>query len=152
MKEIIGNIWTINCDAICITTNGVVKDNGELVMGAGIALQCKNLYPQVAKHLGTLVKMKGNIPIKFFQRYIKEFDRTSIIVSFPTKNHFKNKSDINLIINSANLLVTMTNEMLWEKVVLPKPGCSNGGLNWEKEVKPVIKNILDDRFYIIDRS
>ena len=32
MKEKIGDIWKANCNIICITTNGIVKKNGELVM------------------------------------------------------------------------------------------------------------------------
>jgi len=42
MIESTGNIWNgledPQVDAICVTTNGVLKRNGALVMGAGIAL------------------------------------------------------------------------------------------------------------------
>ena len=39
MKEVKGNIFNYIgiADAICVTTNGIVKKDGSLVMGAGIA-------------------------------------------------------------------------------------------------------------------
>ena len=33
-------------------------------------------------------------------------------------------------------------------IAIPRPGCSNGGLNWEIDVKPIIEPLLDDRFII----
>lgn len=32
-------------DIVCVTTNGIVKSNGELVMGAGCALAFKKQFP-----------------------------------------------------------------------------------------------------------
>jgi len=40
-------------------------------------------------------------------------------------------------------------ENLNRYAVLPRPGCSNGGLDWETEVKPVISKILSDRVWVI---
>ncbi|MCZ2224447.1 MAG: hypothetical protein LC122_12560 [Chitinophagales bacterium] len=47
MIEVIGNLFDfVNiADAICITTNGIVKSNQEAVMGAGIALQAAEKFP-----------------------------------------------------------------------------------------------------------
>lgn len=50
MIEIQGDFWDENIrldhtyDAICCTTNQVVKSNGRLVMGAGIARQFRDVY------------------------------------------------------------------------------------------------------------
>jgi O-acetyl-ADP-ribose deacetylase (regulator of RNase III) len=145
MKEIKGNIFDVkDADAICVTTNGVVKANGELVMGKGIALEFAKRYPGLAAHFGKVVKYNGNRVFMF----MTEPDQAQV-VSFPTKNHWKDGSDIDLIIQSAKELVYLTTRYSWVKVVLPRPGCGLGGLDWEKEVKPAIENILDDRFYII---
>lgn len=60
MKEMKGNMLDIECDALCITTNGFVKSNGECVMGKGIAKQIKQYFPNIPKDLGKLIKTKGN--------------------------------------------------------------------------------------------
>jgi hypothetical protein len=38
----------------------------------------------------------------------------------------------------------------WQRVVLPRAGCGNGGLNWEMAVRPVLADILDDRFIALE--
>lgn len=43
-------------DIVCVTTNGVVKSNGELVMGGDCALAFKNNFPEIPKILGEKVK------------------------------------------------------------------------------------------------
>ena len=141
MIEMAGSIWNSNPAYIrCITTNGIVKSNGELVMGRGIALQVKQRYPELPRLLGELVKNGGNIPY-----YIEDHN----ICSFPTKNHWWDKSDIKLIINSCHHLNRIVNS--FDKyAVLTRPGCGNGGLSWETEVKPVISTILNNRVAIMN--
>lgn len=148
MIEIFGDFWTVakDYDAICCTTNGVCKSNGDLVMGAGIALAFKQRYPEMPKILGELVGEIGNNSY-----LIVGLDNKSALVSFPTKNHWKDQSDIDLIVKSAKQLVAHADTAKWEKVLLSKPGCGLGGLNW-KEVKPILDPILDNRFTIISHN
>ena len=51
MLEVQNDFWQEiednSYDAICCTTNKIVKNNGELVMGAGIAKQFKAKYPDL---------------------------------------------------------------------------------------------------------
>ena len=35
--------------------------------------------------------------------------------------------------------------MGWSKVLIPRPGCGYGELNWQ-DIKPLLESILDDRF------
>ena len=60
MKESRGNILHAHCDALCVTTNGFIKRNGECVMGAGCAKQIAELDPTIPKALGTKIKANGN--------------------------------------------------------------------------------------------
>ncbi len=133
MKIIKGNIWSCHSKGyIVIPTNGVVKNNGENVMGAGLALQAKNKYPCLPILLGSELKERGNIPILF--KHYK-------IITFPTKNHYKDKSDINLIERScyylSNLIIPQ------EEIYMPKIGCGCGQLIW-KEVKSIIDKHLPE--------
>lgn len=138
MIEKIGNIWDFPADAICVTTNGIVKKNGDLVMGAGIALEAKIKYPKLPKILGELVK---NIRNKCF--YIEEFK----IISFPTKNHFKDDSIPELIEHSALEAKEIADFFKLSTISLPRPGCGLGNLKW-KNVKSLLEKYLDDRFFV----
>ena len=55
------------------------------------------------------------------------------------------KADINIIKQSANELVILTDTLGFSDVILPYVGCGAGELDWE-QVKPILSDILDDRF------
>lgn len=140
MKQTHGNLWDFHgLGPVCITTNGIIKKDNTLVMGAGIALQAKQRFPKVPGILAELVKVHGNRAF-----YIV----TCRLFSFPTKHDWKDKSDINLIAQSCCDIVDITNKVGFEQVYLPKPGCANGQLNWD-DVNAVISQILDDRFTVV---
>ena len=143
MFEVKGNLFTIESDAICITTNGVVRSNGLAVMGAGIAKQARDRYIGIDTVLGNLLTLHGN------HVFLLGKDNKKHILSFPTKNHWKSLSDINLIIRSCNELIVYIDNNKLSKVVMVRPGCGCGGLSWEKEVKPAINHLLDSRFIIV---
>lgn len=156
MKEIKGDIFAQHdADAICVTTNGVVKANGELVMGAGVAKQFAIRFPKLPYAFGQLNICGGNhvyrvpeySPGTSADLKMKE-SKTPYICSFPTKHHWKDASDLKLIKRSAEELKGWADTMGWTKVVLTRPGCGLGGLQWS-QVKAVLEPILDDRFYII---
>ena len=57
-----------------------------------------------------------------------------ISVTLPTKNHFKDKSDINLIKAGLKQLYDFINhhdECAFDKIYCPLLGCGLGGLNWQ---------------------
>jgi hypothetical protein len=142
MQYIQGNLWDFHhYGPVCITTNGIIKKNGELVMGAGIALQAKQRFPTLPRKLGNAVKVYGNCTL-----YLPE----ERLFSFPTKHDWCDPSDINLIASSALQLVQLTNTPALgiTQVFLPKPGCANGQLSWSK-VNAVISGVLDDRFTVV---
>lgn len=141
MLEKHGDVFTYEADNLnilrCVTTNGVVKKNKELVMGAGIALAAKQKFPSLAKILGQLVLESGN-----HVYIIPEFQ----IASFPTKMDWKDNSSLELIEQSCQELVKKSKD--WDLIVLPRPGCSLGKLDWS-QVKPILTKFLDDRFVIL---
>ncbi len=113
--------------ALGITTNGIVKSNGLAVMGAGVAKAFAQCYPQLPSILGQKLIESGNQVHHLLS--LSNID----IFSFPTKHHWRERSDLTLIITSAQT----------------KPGCGLGGLSWS-EVKNAISPILPDNCWIID--
>ena len=73
------------------------------------------------------------------------------IIIFPTKNHWKDKSNLELIKRSAEELKILAKIFNTEKFVLTWPGCGNGGLTKE-EVRPIIEGILPDNIFVIERK
>ncbi len=72
------------------------------------------------------------------------------IITFPTKHHWRDKSDLELIKTSAEQLIDICEGRGIATCYLTQPGCANGGLDWDSQVKPLIERILDDRFVIAD--
>jgi hypothetical protein len=123
----------------CITTNGIVKSNGDLVMGAGIAKEASRRYMELPHIFGDKVDERGN-HVYIIEKYG--------IASFPTKNHWRDPSDINLIAQSCRELVHFGKK--WEYILLPRPGCGLGGLDWDKQVRPLISHYFkNDKFIIV---
>lgn len=135
-------------DAVCVTTNGIVKRDGNAVMGAGIAKQANDMF-HVSKKLGDYINKYGNRP--FNLGAVKRGGEVFYLFTYPTKYNFKDDSDINLIVKSAEYLMEMADKFKVNNIFLPPPGCGLGNLNYEVTVKPWISNILDDRFVIVFR-
>lgn len=135
-----GNIWDFaERHHVAVTTNGIVKRDGTLVMGKGIALEAKQKWPKLPYILGQHVKVNGNRVL-----YIAEYK----LFSFPTKEDYRNNSSLSLIAKSAVELVEICDRFGINTVYLPKPGCGCGNLRWY-DVYDVISKILDDRFVVV---
>ena len=143
MKEARAELWDEPADARCVTTNGVVRDDGTLVMGAGCAGEAQSRYPQLPGEFGTRINDWGNHVYAI--RIAGE-----IIISFPTKHDWRDNSDLDLIKQSAaELMQWLRGNPEIEKVLLPRPGCGLGFLDWETQVKPALEGILDNRVTVI---
>jgi len=137
MIEITGNIWDF-WDAgewVCITTNGIVKSGGLAIMGRGIAKQAVDRAPAIQKQLAWKLNTFGNHVYAFLPHRM---------FSFPTKHNWRDPSDLNLIAQSCRELRMMSAG----RVYLPRPGCSNGGLDWN-EVKRIIAGILIEEWFVV---
>ncbi len=164
MKEVKGNMFDLmldgETDSICITTNGIVGADSKAIMGAGSAGEAARRWPSVRKTLGKALKAFGNLPYVIgmidpagnFQdtdaKLILEKQYKCLIWSFPTKGDFRRDSQIWLIENSIRLMVEHADKFELKKIVLPRPGCSNGKLEWTA-VRKIIEPKLDDRFVIV---
>ena len=141
MREIQGELWDYYREGfvVCLTTNGMVKRNGECVMGRGCAFEATQRIPGIAKFLGDKIKAGGNVPHWL----------NSGLISFPVKHHWREEADLELIRKSANWLEGAANNLRQKVFVLPRPGCGNGRLRWES-VQPVIQ-FLPGNVWVISR-
>ena len=154
MKQLQGDIWEQEVDAICITTNGTLKCDGCAVMGAGVAKQAAQRFPQIPSLLGEHIKQIGNHVnvLNFLTRPSEQeckCPKYTYLVAFPVKHNWFEKADPALIEKSCQELVDITTKAGWENVILPRPGCDNGKLDW-KDVEPICAKYFDDRFTIVD--
>lgn len=157
MIEIIGNYWDMakgdnpRFDALVCTTNKIVKKNGRLVMGAGIARDFRETFKDIDLRWGQRLKFgyhdNGFMVISMQTSF--GGSRLLHLVAFPTKENWKNDSIIDLIKLSALTLKNTANIMGWRNVLMTRPGCGHGGLDWNF-VREEIR-FLDDRFRIINR-
>ena len=167
MVNIKGNLFDTDTDVICVTTNGYVKSNGECVMGRGCAKELSDMAPEVPSLLGAAIRRNGNVV-----NFIMSEDGIDIW-SFPVKHqyvindgtnvvrHMKGKyelgdkvmgwasvADMELVERSARQLLVVANFTKKKRILLPRPGCGAGELEWS-DVEPILQKILDDRFYCI---
>lgn len=118
--------------AYCIPTNGITKNNGEAVMGAGVALEAKKLQPAIPKILGEMLMGFGNRP------FILPYN----FLSIPTKLHWKDPSDLDLIDSSLEQVNRLCLFYNITTLHLPLLGCGLGGLK-RTEVEPIIRQHLE---------
>lgn len=153
MLQQTGNMWTLDADARCITTNGVTRpSDGAAVMGKGCAREARNRYPGVDVYLGLKISEAGN-----HVHHLMQAPKTPmgsgmwVLLSFPTKDHWRDKSDLALIRRSCDELMAIADtEPTWQTILLPRPGCGAGGLSWPA-VEAVIAPLLDDRVVVVAR-
>ncbi len=97
-------------------------------MGRGIALQLKQNYPKLPFRLGELILEHGNRPFRL----------ALSIWTMPVKHHWAEKADLGLITASLIELTRMVGRFEPEGLMLPRPGCGNGQLDWDN-VKPLVE-------------
>lgn len=134
-------------EAICITTNGVCKVNGDAVMGKGIAKTADEMF-HLSKTLGYLLRTQGSRVYHMGKYSVKGCEPYNVF-TFPTKHHWHDNSDIELIKQSAKELVVLCDIYGITKCYLPPVGCGCGGLLYDLDVRPIISELLDDRFIVI---
>ena len=127
------------------------------VMGKGIALLFKEKFDKNYREYRTACKNDkvkvGKMHVvdifeeqqEMFPNPNKEIRRENPkwIINFPTKKHWRGKSDLKWIEDGVEDLVRVIDEKGIESVALPQRGCGNGGLDW-KQVEPIIQKAFAD--------
>ncbi len=108
------------------------------VMGKGIALSFKQLYPEMYQEYRHLCQEK-RLDIGKLHIY-----RTphKIVINFPTKKHWRNPSKVEYIEKGLQEFVKVYDRYGVSSVSFPQLGCGNGEFNWEQQVQPMMEQYL----------
>lgn len=132
-----GDILRCEADALVNTVNCVG------VMGRGIALQFKNMYPANFKAYEAACKREEVQPGRMFVFETKQLTPPRLIINFPTKRHWRGKSRIEDIEAGLVDLVNVIRDKNIRSIAIPPLGAGLGGLDW-KEVRPRIEHALGE--------
>ena len=130
-----GDMLTDDVDALVNTVNCVG------VMGRGIALQFKKMFPDNFKQYAEACKRGEVVPGKMFVARTGLLASPRFIINFPTKNHWKEKSRIEYIADGLDDLVAVIEKQGILSLAIPPLGCGLGGLDWGK-VSILIEEML----------
>ncbi|WP_106496405.1 type II toxin-antitoxin system antitoxin DNA ADP-ribosyl glycohydrolase DarG [Lentibacillus sp. Marseille-P4043] len=131
-----GNLLEDEAEALVNTVNCVG------VMGKGIALQFKQAYPKVFSVYQQACRRKEVVPGKMHVVETKSLFNPKYVVNFPTKRHWKNKSQMSDIKSGLEDLIKVIKELNIKSIAIPPLGCGNGGLKWS-EVYPIIETAFE---------
>jgi O-acetyl-ADP-ribose deacetylase (regulator of RNase III) len=113
-------------DAIVNTVNCVG------VMGKGIALQFRNKWPANYEAYRAACE-RGDVHIgKMFVFDSGGLVKPNFIINFPTKEHWRGKSQLQFIAAGLEDLTRQVRLLNIHSVAIPPLGCGNGGLEWSQ--------------------
>jgi O-acetyl-ADP-ribose deacetylase (regulator of RNase III) len=131
-----GNLLDSSAEALVNTVNTVG------IMGKGIALQFKSMFPNNYKIYAKACKNSevriGKLLITHEETMMKG---KKIIINFPTKTDWRKPSEYSYIEDGLNELVRIIPEQNIKSIAIPPLGSGNGGLNWDK-VKIIMAKYL----------
>jgi hypothetical protein len=150
MREAAGNIWDWLDDGakIVIPTNAGWRGDGSNIMGAGLAKQAAERYPQVPPWYGAWCSDHAGEPC------VVGYPLAPLIF-FPTKPlnwqtpyaSWKGKADLGTIRRSTKVLSSWPGD---ELIAVPLVGCGNGGLA-EDDVVPLLHKYLRKKRFVLVR-
>jgi O-acetyl-ADP-ribose deacetylase (regulator of RNase III) len=145
----IGNLLDSEAEALVNTVNTVG------VMGKGIALQFKNMFPNNFKLYSIACK---NQDLKIGTLLVNKEETlltgNKIIINFPTKTDWRLPSEYEYIELGLKKLINVIKDNNIKSIAIPPLGSGNGGLDWHK-VKPILEAYLknlDCDVYIYEPS
>ncbi|HEX4494203.1 MAG TPA: macro domain-containing protein [Thermoanaerobaculia bacterium] len=130
-----GDILRAETEALVNTVNCVG------VMGRGIALQFKNLFPANFKAYEAACQ-KGEVrPGHMLVFDTGELTAPRYVINFPTKRHWRGKSRIEDVQAGLAALVEEIEALKIRSIAIPPLGSGLGGLDWA-EVRPLIERAM----------
>ena len=132
-----GDIFDEDVEALVNSVNCVG------VMGRGIALQFKNLFPENFKAYAEACERQEVQPGWMFVYESGKMTNPRYIINFPTKRHWRAKSRMEDIEAGLDALAGEIRDRNIRSIAIPPLGSSLGGLNWA-DVRPRIESTLGE--------
>lgn len=111
------------------------------IMGAGLALQFKKLFPKMYKGYRAVCDQRKLQPGHLLYSNVLEHGKT--VLNFATKDHYKNPARLEWVEHGLIQFRTNYKNLEIESIAFPMLGCGLGGLAWE-DVKPLMEQYLND--------
>ena len=108
------------------------------VMGKGIALRFKRVYPEMFKAYRGYCE-QGQLAVGRLHLYKT---RHKWILNFPTKKHWRQPSRVEYIESGLRTFADSYAERGITNIAFPALGCGNGELDFESQVKPLMERYL----------
>lgn len=160
-KDLFECILDPEVDAICIPTNGHYNRFGAAVISNTCAKEAVRRWPEIQIRLGKLLRFFGkNIPfvigaineeaksLELTENLIINHQFKCLIFNFPTTHNLTKGPKIEIIKQSAIILMDYIKQYNLKKVILARSGAGIDELTWD-DVKSEIENILDDRVTVV---
>ena len=108
------------------------------VMGKGIALEFKTLYPEMFAHYRQLCEV-GQLTVGKLWLYKSP---NKWVLNFPTKEHWRNPSRVEYVDAGLQKFVDSYAALGIHSIAFPALGCGNGQLDFGPQVKPLMEKYL----------
>ena len=137
-----GNMWDAFGKGIfMITTNPIIRNDGAVVMGRGIALEAKTKYPTLPYDFGKQLKAIPPYSGEGCIGHIKDYDNVPIWW-FMVKDHWRDNASLKIIRQS---VFDINHRFVFngQRIDLNFPGIGNGKLQRE-DVLPLLVDLPDN--------
>lgn len=133
-----GNVLNHDAQTITCPVNTVG------VMGKGLALSMRNKFPKLLEYYKNLC-VDGDLfigKLKTFKIETGDESEKQVLL-FPTKDHWKNDSDLSMIEEGLQYLANNYEKLGITSLAMVPIGCGCGNLNYSTEVKQLLFKYLD---------
>lgn len=134
IRYVTGNLLDDDAELLVNTVNCVG------VMGKGLALQFARRYPQILSRYREACRTRELRPGAILRHPLAS---GRVIVSFPTKDDWRNPSRIEWIDTGLATLARSIQRHGHTSAAIPPLGCGLGGLRWA-DVRPLIERHMGD--------
>ena len=110
------------------------------VMGKGVALEFKKIYPDMFKEYQAICE-RGEFDIGTLWLYKSP---NKWVLNFPTKVHWRHPSKVEYVVAGLEKFVKTYSELGIHSIAFPPLGSGNGELDFKSQVQPIMQEYLSN--------